>query len=394
MSAPTYTPARLGHQPALDGLRGVAVAAVFGLHFEWPWIPGGHFGVDVFFVLSGFLITTLLLEEHFQSGRIALRAFFFRRIVRLYPALIALVIFSTTFTLLLHREVGLTRTVAVASSVLFYYANWLSIMDSAAWFGGMPHTWSLAIEAQFYVLWALTIAGLARRYPQPEQKTALLKILTAIAVSIVLASAGWRAWLWADGAVWLRTYLGTDTHLDSVFVGVIVALLRLQQPPSPLSPDATRPNQRGFTLLATGCVAGIAILFHAVPFGTALPGNIEFTLISLATAGLLYSILLFPNAVWGVVLRWQPLVWLGKISYSLYIWHVAAVKFLKTDRLLAAGLPHWAAESVRVVLSLLIAAASYHLIERTFLRWKNRHQPSQSATGTNPLAADTSRATL
>ena len=386
MSAPTNPSPRLGHLPGLDGLRGVAIAAVLIFHLEWAWLPGGFFGVDVFFVLSGFLITTLLLEEHFQSGLISLRSFFFRRMIRLYPALLGLVAFSTLYTLVLHRETGLSRAASIASSVLFYYANWMTLADTNAWFGGMPHTWSLAIEAQFYVLWALIITGLTRRYSSPEKRSLLLKILTGIALGIVVASSAWRALLWAEGATWLRPYLGTDTRLDGVFIGAIVALSRLQCPSPTLTPESAKSKQWVFTLLGTAAIAIIATLFHTVPFGSALPGHIGFSLVNLAAAGLIFSILQHPDSLWSNMLSWHPLVWLGKISYSMYIWHVIVVKLLKTERLTGAGLPLWAAESMRLVASFLIAAASYYLIERKFIRWKHRNRspdlnPLQSSLG-------------
>ena len=372
MPAPTSTRPRLGHQSSLDGLRGIAVAVVLIFHLGWNWLPGGFFGVDVFFVLSGFLITTLLLEEHIHAGRISLGTFFYRRMIRLYPALIGLVAFSTFFTLVAHRETGVGRALSIASSVLFYYANWLSMVDTAGWFGGMPHTWSLAIEGQFYLLWALIVAGLARRHATPEKRSSLLKILLVIAGGIVVASTSWRASLWSEGVTWLRPYLGTDTRLDGLFLGAIIALVRLQHAPAPPEPATSRASHWAYSLLGTVSVGAIAYLVCTVQFGSALPYYLGFTFVSLASATLLFSLLRDPETFWARLLRWPALVWLGKISYSLYIWHVPVLKVMSPQRLTSVGLPLWVAEAARLLVSLVVATASYYLIERTCLRLKKR----------------------
>ena len=385
MSAPRTTTNRLGHQPSLDGIRGIAILAVLAIHFEWPWLPGGFFGVDVFFALSGFLITTLLLEEQLQSGRISLGRFFMRRVLRLYPALVGLVVVSTVFALLFHRESTPGRDFSVAAAVLLYVANWMSMADTQAWFGGMPHTWSLAVEMQFYVLWAAIIAIVSRRYAGPTQRGTLLKVLTVIAGSIVIISATWRAILWAHHANWLRVYLGTDTRLDAIFVGATAALVRLQGVQKSSSPWMVNQPRWVIAGLETICFAVIVLLFAVVHFASPLPGVIDFTIVAIATTVLILTTVLRTDTLFGAIFRLRPLTWIGQISYSLYIWHVPAAKLLRADRLVAAGLPPWAAGTVRVVVAVLLAAVSYYAIERTFLRMKRRFEPRRAA-GTSPVA--------
>lgn len=382
---PANTPPKpLGHQPNLDGLRGIAVLAVLFFHLDWPWCPGGFLGVDVFFTLSGFLITTLLLEEHFSTGQISVTRFFIRRGIRLYPALVALVIVSTAFSFLAHKDPS--RTFTIALSVLGYVANWATMLDTSGWFGGMPHTWSLAIEVHFYVLWAVTLALIAKRFNSAQERTSLLKILSVVAVGTIVASAGWRAILWAQGAPWLRMYLGTEARLDAVFIGALAALVRLRLLTSGGVHWFLSARRLPIALIEIICVLALAALFATTQWRSALPGMTAFTLAGLATAGLVLTTTLQPNSLISPLLSTSVMTWFGRISYSLYIWHVPAGKFVKIEKFHAMGIPPIVAELVRFGMMIVVAAISYYLIERTFVRLKNRFEPRGSAESTS--AAD------
>ena len=377
-------PAKLGRQPTLDGIRGLAILAVLAAHFDWPWLPGGFLGVDIFFALSGFLITTLLLDEQFESGGISLRYFFARRAIRLYPALVALVIVSTAFSLLFHHEISMRQDLWNAVGVLTYEVNWQDLADPNGWHGGMPHTWSLAIEVQFYIVWAVTIAFLSRRFGVVQERSKLLNILTAIAIIVVIASAGWRAVLWVQQTRWLRMYLGTDTRLDAVFIGALAALIRLRFLAAPEKVRwLTSTGRIAISILESICALVLAVLLVTLHWEKALPGMIAFALAGGVTAVLILTTTLRADSLFGWVLGAPVLRWFGRISYSLYLWHVPVEKFATSQSLIALGLPPLVAEGVRLAVAIISGVISYHLIEQTFLRLKRRFEPSLSQAEAN-----------
>jgi peptidoglycan/LPS O-acetylase OafA/YrhL len=365
----------LGRQPGLDGIRGLAILAVIG--YEAQWLPGGFFGVEIFFALSGFLITTLLLEEHYESGRIALGRFFARRALRLYPALVCLVAVSTAYTLVVHPETPPAQALGIAAAVLLYSANWPRLADINGWFGGMPHTWSLAIEAQFYVFWAVVLVVVARRYARSHDREAMLKTLLIITVTILAISASWRAVMWANGAEWWRTYLGTDTRLDGVFMGATAALIRIRGLQSSKPVWLFQLGRSATSLVEAGCAAVLLFLLTALPRDTGLPGTVGFLLASTATSILILTAVARPDSFFSSVFRLPLMVWVGQISYSLYIWHLPVERLVRSERLVAVGLSPGAVHVLFVVLTFILGVISYHVIERPFLRLKRRFESAE-----------------
>jgi peptidoglycan/LPS O-acetylase OafA/YrhL len=374
-SSPGPVVPRLGRQPALDGIRGCAVLVVVCHNFNWPGFEGGFFGVDVFFALSGFLITTLLLEDHQRLGRISLRQFFVRRFLRLYPALVVLMGFAVISAHFATRPVTFSRVALVTASVLGYWSNWMLISNPTAWTGGLQHTWSLAVEVHFYILWALVLAVVTRR------RGSDLRLLGLIAASLAAASALWRALGWGlhvDG-YWL--YGSTDMRLDAVFLGACAGLVRwhsLVESDRSILPVLSPWQVR---LLAGGAVGVLIVLITTLTKQSALPFLGGFTLAGGATAALILTALLYPGSLVARIASWPILVWLGQVSYSLYLWHVPAAKLFSASRLAGLGLPPMLGEVVRLAASLAIAAVSYYTIERYFIRLKERLQVKQQAGG-------------
>lgn len=364
--APASAVAALGHARPLDGLRGVAVLAVLFHNCLVPGFQGGFFGVDIFFALSGFLITTLLIEDFTRRGAISLTGFFWRRVLRLYPALVVLIA-AVALSGVVRPDVERSRVWLVAVSNLLYFSNWVLADDGRAWVGGTAHTWSLAVEVHFYVLWAVTLAFVTRRWGL------VLRPLLWLALGLAGLSAAWRILVWNGGADIAHAYSGTDTRLDAVFLGVAAALLRRRWLDAPggqgAPPPLARPVVRGLEFAA---VAGITWLIATTADKAPAAFLGGFGLVGGATALLILTTLLSPHSLLAVPLQTRVLVWLGQISYSLYLWHLPVKKLLSAERLARYGLSGWTGTATCVLVSVVVAAASYYGIERAFLRFRQK----------------------
>ncbi len=355
----TGTPerARMRTIPALDGLRAVAVVAVLAFHGGISWAPGGFLGVDVFFVLSGYLITTLLLRERVATGRIDLRAFWVRRLRRLLPALLVLVaaVGIAAPWLVSAAELRSLRGDALAS--LAYVANWRFIVTDQSYFAGTPsplrHLWSLAVEEQWYLLFPIVIAfGLRRTRWFPA-------VLVALVVA-TLASAVWMAHLASGPVDPSRAYYGTDTRAHSLLVGAVLALVAAQWPL-----HRARRTLSVLGLLGAGAVVGAFVVVHESDRWMYQGG---FLLVAVATAGVVGAVALpHQDTLLARALALAPLVAIGRISYGLYLWHWPVNVALTPERTGLDGHAWWeepALLAVRTAAAVALALASYHLVEQ------------------------------
>jgi peptidoglycan/LPS O-acetylase OafA/YrhL len=342
---------RLGYRRALDGLRGVAVLMVLAYHLPFGIPNVGHVGVMMFFTLSGFLITTLLLEERERSGRIDLRGFYRRRALRLLPALVAVLSAIVVLDVIVGSQAGYGRPALFS---LFYVANW-AIIDGVD-FHHINHTWSLAIEEHFYLLWPVTLLFVLTR----SSKRTLLWIAAAGAIAVW----GWRVWLTTSDASLPRIIYATDTRFDGLLIGCVLAII----------------GWRWLGALASvAAVAAVASLIAV----TAIPDErfqltIGFTAVPIATA-VLIGACLAPGWA-GNLLAWRPLVPIGVISYGLYLWHLPIFGYVFKY---GDMLPRPVQAISAVLLSIGVAALSYRLIEEPFLRLK-RPRRALSSVGTAP----------
>lgn len=331
--------ARLEHVPALDGLRGIAVVGVLAFHLGH--LEGGYLGVDLFFVLSGFLITSLLLVEHKSTGRVRLGAFWARRARRLLPALFLVLAAIAAYAATDPPAVATGALRGDALATLGYVANWHSIVvDHAYWdlFSApslLAHTWSLAIEEQLYVVWPLLVVGVLRFGRRAVLVTALALGAASAVAMIVLHGAG------DDTA---RVYFGTDTRAAAVLAGAALAAW---------------PAARFRHAPTVGAFAGVGlgIAWATVP-GTA-EGLYEGGLLLCSIAGaLVVAGALQPGAL-ARALSVRPLRHLGAISYGVYLWHwpVFVVLDARID------LRGWPLLVLKLVVTLAIAEASYGLLE-------------------------------
>jgi peptidoglycan/LPS O-acetylase OafA/YrhL len=342
------------------------------------WARGGFLGVDVFFVLSGFLITSLLVQEWTRTGRIALRAFWLRRARRLLPAvLLVLLAVGAYFVLLPDEQQHTFRGDALAT--LAYVSNWWFMVSDQSYFAQfvepspLRHTWSLAIEEQFYLLFPLLLVFWLGR---ARLGLGALRVFLLVAA---LASAGLMAALHDPLVDPSRSYYGTDTRMQALLLGAVLALSpRLTRPSSPLY---TRVHGRLLRLPGAGLVGWLAaagLLAMIVKARELAPGmyNGGFLLAALLSAVLIAAVTRAPRSSLGRVLSWRPMVAMGVISYGLYLWHWPVYVILTEER---TGLEGPLLLGVRVLATGALAALSYRLVEEPIRaqRLQRRFTPTQ-----------------
>jgi peptidoglycan/LPS O-acetylase OafA/YrhL len=338
----------------LDGLRGVAVLAVILFHGFPGVVRGGWLGVDVFFVLSGYLITSLLVTEHERTGRVALRSFYARRALRLVPALLVVVAAHSLFSLW-RPDRGAGDVARTDGVVLLYLSNWARAFAWDVHLDALAHTWSLAIEEQFYLLWPLALLLLLR--------CASLRVAAASTALAALGVAAWRAALFASGCEIERVYSGFDARSDGLLLGSAAALYAHSGADVGLATRTGRALSLAWVLLSVWAV--MAVDFRSTPvYGGLLLG------FALGFAAALPSVAVAPGRWTSAVLRSPPLVWTGRISYGLYLWNVVVLECVPFP-------DSWRQRTVGVAvvaITYVLAALSYVLVERPFLRLKRRYE--------------------
>ncbi len=359
----------LSYVPALDGVRALAIVLVLFYHGGWSWAQGGFIGVDVFFVLSGFLITTLLVQEHRDRGGIALGRFWKRRALRLFPVLLATLVLVSGYAAFIAPPDTLATLRADMLATLFYVANWHQAFSGQGYFAqlGAPspllHTWSLAIEEQFYLVWPVVVLVVLRL-------TRSLRALLGLAIAGIGASAVAMAWLYAGGAGVNRVYYGTDTRAQDLLVGAALAVVMLLRAPGELDHRAPTDRLRhaGRLLLGGGGALSLAFLCWitvSAAGGSKWIYDGGFLVAGLASACLVSAAVLIPSSRVARVLSLRSVRYIGSISYGLYLWHWPI--FLILDRA-RTGVSGPALFALRIGAALLVAAASYHLLEMPIRR--------------------------
>ncbi len=343
----------LRYLPALNGLRGVAVLLVFLFHADINGFSGAFLGVDIFFVLSGFLITMLLVQEYERRGGICLKLFYIRRALRLMPALVFLLSVYLLFIFLWPHDVQQqARELEDTLFALLYISNWTRALDMQRP-SLLGHTWSLSMEEQFYLIWPIllgfTLKGGFRR--------SLL-----VTISLLLASWGWRLWLLHQGASWDRLYNGFDTRADMLLFGCLVALL-------------LRSGYLGFWQKKPGLAR--ALVFIATGSLSAMVPQLDWqqnslyvwqhALIGLSSAILIIEIVSMPKGILSTFLQRRWLVWTGKLSYGIYLWHYPLLQTPFT-----AGLPIPQRFVFTFLLTLIFSVFSWYVIEQPVLALKKR----------------------
>jgi peptidoglycan/LPS O-acetylase OafA/YrhL len=349
---------KLGHRPELDSLRGISILLIYIHHLYHPVLPAGFLGLDIFFVLSGFLITSLLVEEWKRESSISLKDFYIRRILRLMPALFLVVLIIGCFALIVLDKKTATET---------YQGIWLTLSSVSNWFYAFRYfslknafgiTWSLAIEEQFYLTWPLFLS-LALRF-RLQRRWILYILILSIAI-IPLH----RKILVAQGADVFRLYFGSDTRADGLLIGCLVGLL--------VSWNLLPHNKRSAVCMKFLPAVGVIFFGYLVSYPSwtdlLLYQYGGFTLVSLSVASFLIMLILWPPKIVLSVLNFTPLVWIGRISYGLFLWHWPIRWFIYQKKAMPTSTEQLVAV---VVLSLLVSTLSYHFVEKPFLRLKKR----------------------
>ena len=362
--------------PALDGLRGLAMVAVLFYHLGFSWASGFYLSIDLFFVLSGFLITSLLLEEWALTDRLSLGGFYSRRARRLLPALFLALCLIALYVVLDGRFgppgssalIDLSGLRGDALATLFYVANWHAIFAHESYFAQfgaespLKHTWTLAIEEQFYLVWPPLLLGLlvlCRKFGRNWRRIGL-----AVAVVGVVASTAAMSILF-DPHNPNRAYYGTDTRSFDLFAGIAVGMLVAARP---------QPGPRGRRALhVAGPLAAVALgVFWALSAQPNTGGEARdwmyhggFLICAALAALVIADARQVNRGVLGRALAFPPLVWLGMISYGLYLFHWPVIIFLSTQRTGLSGLQLTAA---RIGVTVALAAASFYLVEKPVRR--------------------------
>ncbi|MBN0041313.1 acyltransferase [Cellulosimicrobium cellulans] len=375
---------RYRRMPGLDGLRALAVAVVVAFHLAPATFPGGYVGVDVFFVLSGFLITTLLVREHRDRHRVGLRSFWVRRARRLLPALGLVVAVCTAAAAVVGGDV----LVGIGSQLLgaaTFTSNWVDVASGATYSGALlPHLfgnlWSLAVEEQFYLLWPLVVVLLCVARP-------LRRRAPWVVAGLGLASAALMVLLYAPGADPTRVYVGTDTHLFALMAGAALAFWHVRPVQRPdgdagsgadahaLLPGGPRVRTPGgrLAVLVAG-VVGAVVLGVAVAtmrWDDALAYRGGLLVCAVAATAVLNAVVCLPGV--GTQLDRGPLGWVGRRSYGLYLWHwpvlvLAAASLGTVVGPVPPGTVHPVVVVVTLAVTVVAATLSFRYVERPVLR--------------------------
>lgn len=370
-----------GYQPALDGIRAIAVSIVILFHlglagYGHP-LTGGWLGVDMFFVLSGYLITALLLAERRRSGRNNLPNFYVRRILRLAPLSILLVVVCW-----IGQRVGplsvldLSLTSRGAISIVFYFSNWMFLLREGST-GSLMHAWSLSIEEQFYLIWPALVIGVFA-----VSKRNARWVLAGLAVVAAAVCGLYRRHLWyqalAGGSgdhiwrVWERFYFSSFQRPDGLVIGCLLALLL----------HGVRPTRMLRIIVSIlGVIAAViaaSIVYKSaaklwLPWVPFLPAW-GLSAMNVSVAVVLAALVLHPTSLGARALSIRPLRWVGRRAYGIYLFHPIVINLVLNHSTLRSG---WSA-LVAVAGTLLLAAASFRWFETPFLRLKDRF-PSQVA---------------
>ncbi len=350
--------------PAIDGLRALAVVAVMLYHLGFTWIPGGFLGVDLFFVISGYVITRLLLDSIEQSGGLDLRGFYLARARRLLPALIFTVT-TTTIAIGIWAPDTIKRLLTDMPFSLTGTMNWWLVARHQDYFEsiGRPpllqHTWSLAVEAQFYLLWPLILYFILKRLGKGRIPVAALVIAAASGITLLLVSFSLDA---SNASRVSHVYFGTDTHSIGLFLGAALAVSWI---PQNFTINVSKKAQDFIDGIGVFGFIGIIATFLLIDESKPTLYKIAFPLAGLFGASIIMSIV-HPASRFAPILQNPILVWIGQRSYAMYLWHWIIFQVTRPSVDLAGQM--WALYALRILIVFALADISLRYVEQPIRR--------------------------
>ena len=345
--------------PAIDGLRAIAVIAVILYHLGISWIPGGFLGVDLFFVISGYVITRLLLDSIQERGGLDLRDFYMARIRRLLPPLVFMIV-VTSIVVGIWAPDTTKKFLTDAPFSLFGGMNWWLVFNQQDYFesSGRPpllqHTWSLAVEAQFYLLWPLILLLVLKYFGKKVIPAAALTIAAISGVALMLVSFQLDA---ANSSKVSHIYFGTDTHSIGLFLGAALAVSWI---PQNFNLQVSRRAQDFIDGIGVFGFIGILATFALIDESKPTLYRIAFPLAGIFGTAILISIV-HPASRFAPLLRNRVLLWIGERSYAIYLWHWVIFQISRPQVDLDGE--NWALFSLRILLVLAMADISLRLVE-------------------------------
>lgn len=353
------TPRGIRYIPAIDGLRAVAVIAVMLYHLGFSWIPGGFLGVDLFFVISGYVITRLLLDSIQRSGGLDLRAFYKARIRRLFPPLVFM-IFMTVIYIGIWAPETMRRFVSDSPFALLGGMNWWLVFRHTDYFDTisrpplLQHTWSLGVEAQFYLIWPLILLLVLRQFGKAKIPGAALFIAAISGIALLLVSFEVDA---ANASQVSHVYFGTDTHSIGLFLG---AALAVSWVPQNLQEQVNRRAQDFIDGIGVFGFVGLLGTFLLVNENDPTLYKLAFPLAGLFGCAILTSIV-HPASRFAPVLSSKVAVWIGERSYAIYLWHWVVFQLTRPAVDLEGST--WALYTLRILVVFALADISLRLVE-------------------------------
>ena len=339
------------YNPALDGLRGLAILPVVFFHCQGPWFGGGYLGVDIFFVLSGYLITRLLATEH-ASGGIQVGRFYARRALRLYPTLLLmLAAYLVLAPTLWPGDDRWLNAVLAGTYVTDYSLPYWRVPHYPPVVG---HTWSLAVEEKFYLAWPLLLPLLSRAK----------RPIGWLLVVFVMATT-WR-WIAAHARAWPMAYFPFDARLSGLLLGSIAAL--------------ARPKVSGAVAAIAGICLAITVVVPGLPSPPGLaPVDAVTLVVTLAELSAFLVVCHVADRIDTPVLAAPPLVYVGRLSYGIYLWHFPVILWLRER------LPVWPTLGLTLAISFILAAVCLHFVDTPIKRWRRRLLPNAAVGTANQL---------